>query len=36
MCGQRLAMPTAITGQNGAVLKQTSERRRLRLSAGKA
>ncbi len=23
LCGQRLAMPTAITGQNGAVLKQT-------------
>jgi hypothetical protein len=23
MCGQRLAMPVAITGQNGAVLKQT-------------
>ncbi len=24
MCGQRLAMPVAITGQNGAVLKQTA------------
>jgi hypothetical protein len=25
MCGQRLAMPTALTGQNGAVLKQTTK-----------
>jgi hypothetical protein len=25
MCGQSLAMPTAITGQNGAVLKQTTK-----------
>jgi hypothetical protein len=25
MCGQSLAMPTEITGQNGAVLKQTTE-----------
>jgi hypothetical protein len=24
LCGQRLAMPTAITGQNGAVVKQTT------------
>jgi len=23
LCGQRLTMPTAITGQNGAVLKRT-------------
>jgi hypothetical protein len=25
MCGQKLAMPTAITGQNGAVVKQTTK-----------
>lgn len=25
MCGQSLAMPTAITGQNGAVIKQTTK-----------
>jgi hypothetical protein len=25
MCGQSLAMPTEITGQNGAVLKQTTK-----------
>jgi len=25
MCGQRLAMPTEITGQNGAVIKQTTK-----------
>ena len=25
MCGQSLAMPTAITGQNGAVVKQTTK-----------
>jgi hypothetical protein len=25
MCGQRLAMPTTITGQNGAVLQQTTK-----------
>jgi hypothetical protein len=25
MCGQKLAMPTAITGQNGAVVKQTTD-----------
>ena len=24
LCGQKLAMPTAITGQNGAVIKQTT------------
>jgi hypothetical protein len=25
LCGQKLAMPTAITGQNGAVIKQTTK-----------
>lgn len=25
MCGQRLSMPTTITGQNGAVIQQTTK-----------
>ena len=35
LCGQTLAMPTAITAQNGAVLKQSHQSHRHRLPQAK-